>query len=125
MFANTNLGVMNLGFPDVCVVGPVPVPEVNIDISVSNIPTVFNVIFGGGLAENLLTISALSAGDAGVGVASGMCMGPKRSLLGSFKVMACCMFTSRLTSINGQNGMLPNAVGISLTPAQFKVIHLS
>ena len=125
MFVNVNIGVMNLGFPDVCIVGPVPVPEVNIDISISNIPTVFNVIMGGGLTENLLTIGAFSAGDVGVGVASGMCMGPKRSMLGSFKVMVSCMFTSRLTSINGQNGLLPNAVGISLTPAQFKVIHLS
>ena len=125
MFAINNLGVLNLGFPDVCMVGPIPVPELNIDFSVSNIPTVFNVIFGGGLAENLLTISPLSTADAGAGVVSGMCMGPKRPILGSFKVMVSCMFTSRLTSINGQNGLLPNAVGISLTPAQFKVLHLS
>lgn len=125
MFANNNLGVMNLGFPDVCIVGPIPVPELNIDFSVSNIPSVFNVIFGGGLAENLLTISPLSTADAGAGVVSGMCLGPKRAILGSFKVMVSCMFTSRLTSINGQNGLLPNAVGIALTPAQFKVLHLS
>lgn len=125
MFVNNNLGVLNLGFPDVCMVGPVPVPQVNLDFSVSNVPTVFNVILGGGLAENLLTIGALSGGDAGVGVASGMCMGPKRSLLGSFKVALGCVFASRLTSINGQNGLLPNCVGISLTPGQFKVIYLS
>jgi hypothetical protein len=125
MFANINLGVLNLGFPDVCIVGIVPVPEVNIDISISNIPSVFNVIFGGGLSENLLTIGVFSEGDVGVGVASGMCMGPKRSFLGSFTVMVSCMFTSRLTSINGQNGLLPNAVGISISPAQFKVLHLS
>lgn len=125
MFANTNLGVMNLGFPDVCIVGPVPVPEVDIDVSITNIPTVFNVIFGGGLSENLLTVSPVSMGDAGVGVVSGMCMGPKRSFLGSFKVLTGCMFASRLTSINGQNGLLPNTVGVSLTPAQFKVLLLS
>lgn len=125
MFANTNLGVLNLGFPDVCIVGPVPVPEVNLDVSITNVPTVFNVIFGAGLAENLLTISAISAGDAGVGVVSGMCLGPKRSFLGSFKTMVGCMFASRLTSINGQNGLLPNIVGFSITPAQFKVLLLS
>ncbi len=125
MFANNNLGVMNLGFPDVCLVAEVPVPEADIDVSVTNIPTVFNVIFGGGLAENLLTISPTSEGDAGVGVVSGMCMGPKRSFLGSFTTMVGCMFASRLTSINGQNGLLPNIVGFSLTPAQFKVLLLS
>lgn len=125
MFANTNLGVLNLGFPDVCIVGPVPVPQLNLDVSITNIPTVFNVILGGGLAENLLTVSALSAGDVGVGVVSGMCMGPKRAFLGSFKVLLGGIFSSRLTSLNGQNGMLPNAVGVALTPAQFKVLHLS
>ena len=68
MFANTNLFVMNLGFPDVCIVGIIPVPLVNIDFSITNIPTVFNVLYGGGLAENLITISALSTADVGVGV---------------------------------------------------------
>ena len=125
MFANNNLGVMNLGFPDVCMVGPIPVPGLNVACSVCSIPTVFKVYFAGGLAENLLTIRQVSTADAGAGVVSGMCMGPKRPILGSFKVMVSCMFTSRLTSINGQNGLLPNAVGISLTPAQFKVLHLS
>lgn len=125
MFANTNLFVMNLGFPDVCIVGIIPVPEVNIDFSITNIPTVFNVLYGGGLAENLITISALSTADVGIGVVSGMCMGPKRSFLGSFKLLVGAIFASRLTSINGQNGMLPNAVGISLTPAQFRVLVLS
>lgn len=125
MFANTNLFVMNLGFPDVCIVGIIPVPLVNIDFSITNIPTVLNVLYGGGLAENLITISALSTADVGVGVISGMCMGQKRSFLGSFKLLVGAIFASRLTSINGQNGMLPNTVGISLTPAQFRVLVLS
>ncbi|HWU84112.1 MAG TPA: PAAR-like domain-containing protein [Rhodocyclaceae bacterium] len=125
MFANNNLGVVNIGFPDVCLVAEVPVPEVNVDFSITNIPTVFNVLFGPGLAENLLTVSALSTADLGIGVVSGMCLGPKRSFLGSFKTIVGCMFASRLTSINGQNGLVPNTVGMSLTPAQFKVILLT
>lgn len=124
MFANTNLGVMSLGFPDVCLT-PVPIPEVNIDFSITNIPTVFNVLYGGGLAENLITISTLSTADAGAGVVSGMCMGPKRSMLGSFKLLVGAIFASRLTSINGQNGLLPNCVGICLVPVQFRVVVLS
>jgi hypothetical protein len=125
MFANNNLGVMSLGFPDVCIVVLVPVPEVNIDFSITNIPTVFNVLYGGGLAENLITVSTLSTADVGVGVVSGMCMGPKRSFLGSFKLLVGGIFASRLTSLNGQNGLLPNCPGISLTPAQFRVLVLS
>ncbi|MDB5815848.1 MAG: type secretion protein [Rhodocyclales bacterium] len=125
MFAATNLGFMSLGFPDVCIVGIIPVPEVNLSFSFTNIPSVFNVLFGGGLSENLITIDPLSAGDAGVGVVSGLCMSIKRAFIGSFTVMTSCMFTSRLTSITGQNGILPNAPGITLLPTQFIVIHLS
>lgn len=124
MFANTNLGVMSLAFPDVCLT-PIPIPEVNIDFSITNVPTVFNVLYGGGLAENLITISTLSTADVGAGVVSGMCMGPKRSLLGSFKLLVGAIFASRMTSINGQNGLLPNCVGICLIPVQFRVVLLS
>ncbi len=125
MFANNNFGVMSLGFIDLLIVGIVPVPQVNIDFSITNIPTVFNVLYGGGLVENLITISTLSTADAGVGVVSGMCMGPKRSFLGSFKLLVGAIFVSRLTSINGQNGLLPNTVGICLLPVQFRVLVLS
>lgn len=124
MFANTNLGVMSLGFPDVCLT-PIPLPLVNVDFSISNVPTVFNVLYGGGLVENLITISVVSTADVGVGVISGLCLGPKRSFLGSFKLLVGAIFVSRLTSINGQNGLLPNTVGICLTPAQFRVLVLS
>lgn len=125
MFANNNLCVMALGFPDVCIVGIVPVPEVNIDFSITNVPTVFNVLYGGGLAENIATMSVLSTADVGIGVVSGMCMGAKRSFLGSFKLLVGAIFASRLTSINGQNGVLPNTVGICLTPGQFRLLVLS
>ncbi len=129
MFANTNLGVMNLGFPDVCLtpVGPVvvPIPYPNIALSVTHVPSVFNVIIGGGLAENLLTSGTISNGDnAGVamGVASGLVMGPDRAMLGSFKTLIGGAFATRLTSVTMQNST--NSVGVSVTPSQFKVLLL-
>lgn len=132
MFANTNLGVLNFGFPDVCIVpaGPaqIPTPFPNIAMSSTHIPSVFNVIFGGGLAENLLTNGTISNGDqAGVatGVISHLIVGPDRPMLGSFKTMIGAVFGTRLTTLTGQNGMLPNTVGVSLTPAQVRVILLS
>lgn len=132
MFANTNLGVLNFGFPDVCLVpvGPVPVPTPfpNLAFSTTHIPSVFNVIFGGGLAENLLTTGTVSNGDEGgvlLGLISHFIDGPDRPFLGSFKTMIGGIFSTRLTTINGQNGMLPNTVGISATPAQFRVLLLS
>lgn len=51
--------------------------------------------------------------------------GPDRPFLDSFKTLIGGIFGTRLTTINGQNGMLPNTVGISLTPAQVRVILLS
>jgi hypothetical protein len=132
MFANTCLGVLNLAFPDVCKVptpvGPIPLPFPNLALSFTHIPAVFNVIFGGGLAESLLTEGTISEGDtAGLagGLLSSMFMGPDRQLLGSFKVIVGVMFATRLTTMTGQNGMLPNAIGMSLTPSQFRVLILS
>jgi hypothetical protein len=132
MFANTCLGVLNLAFPDVCYVptpiGPIPLPFPNLAISFTHIPSVFNVIFGGGLAENLMTEGTISEGDTpglGGGILSFMFMGPDRQLLGSFKVIVGVMFATRLTTLTGQNGMLPNAIGMSITPSQFRVLILS
>lgn len=132
MFINTNLGVLNLGFPDVCktLVGPVvvPLPYPNIAVSVTHIPSQFKVIIGGGLAENLLTSGTISNGDqVGIlmGLISNLIMGPDRPFLGSFKAMIGGIFATRLTTINGQNGMPCNTVGFSLTPSQIRVLALS
>lgn len=130
MFANTNLGVMNLGFPDVCQIptpaGPIPTPFPNIAVSSTHVPSQFKVIIGGGIAENLSTTGTVSNGDnAGVamGVASGTVMGPDRPMMGSFKVMYGTGFATRLTSLHIQNST--NSPGVSLTPSQFKVLILS
>lgn len=130
MFANTNLCVMNFGFPDVCEVptpvGPIPTPFPNIAISITHIPSQFTVIIGGGLAENLVTQGTISNGDeAGLamGVVSGIIMGPDRYIMGSFTVSIGCVFATRLTSITLAN--LDNIVGLSLTPSQVCVLILS
>ena len=126
-----NLGVLNLGFPDVCKVPtpvPVPTPFPNLAFSTTHIPSVLNVVIGGGLAENLLTTGTVSSGDEGgilMGLISQMIDGPDRPLLGSIKTMIGGIFATRLTTINTHNGLLPNTVGISITPAQFRVILLS
>ncbi len=130
MFANNNLGCMNLGFPDVCltpVPAPVPVPYPNIALSVTHVPSCFNVIVGGGLAENLLTEGTLSNGDeAGVamGVVSHLIMGPDKYLMGSFTVFMGGVPGARLTSVTAQNGLMPNAPGLTLTPSQATVLLL-
>lgn len=131
MFANTSLCVLNFAFPDVCMVptpvGPVPLPFPNFALSTLHIPSQVTVIIGGGLAENLLTQGTLSQGDdpgVAMGVISGTVMGPDRYLLGSFKVIIGCAPASRLTSLTGQNGMVGNMVGLSITPSQICVLVL-
>jgi hypothetical protein len=134
MFANTQMGGMSLGFPDVCLTpipspaGPIPtpLPYPNIAMGMMGVPAVYNVLFGGAPAENLLTMSPMSSGnEAGAmgGVASCVIIGPDRYILGSFKVVLGGVFATRMTSPTIQNST--NCPGISLVPAQVRVMLFS
>ena len=130
MFANSQMGGMNLGFPDVCItpVGPVPVPVPypNIATSMMGVPAAYNVLMGGTPAHNMMTIIPLTNGDnAGVamGVASGTVMGPSRALTGAFTVLVGGAPVTRMTSMNLQNST--NCPGVSLIPSQLKVLVLA
>lgn len=132
MFATNSLSAMSMfTIPDVCktpLLVPVPLPYPNITFSFMHIPSVFNLMFGIGFAENLLTEGTISLGDQpGVlgGILSQVFMGPDRYILGSFKVLAGGIFATRLTSLAGMNGMPFNTTGMSILPAQFRVILLS
>lgn len=129
MFANNNLGVLNFAFPDVCEIitpaGTIPTPLVNLAFSTTHIPSVYNVLIGCGLSENLMTSGTISNGDeAGLalGAASGTIIGPDRPVLGSFCTFFGTAPATRLTTMNIQNST--NAVGFSLTPAQVCVLLL-
>ena len=76
-------------------------------------------------AHNLATQIPISQGDnAGVnmGVASGTVMGPSKHLMGSFGVIYEGSHVTKMTSPTGQNGMSLNTPGMTLVPAQFKVM---
>ena len=57
MFANTQFGGMNIGFPDVCNTptpgGPVPVPYPNVAAGPMAIPSVYNVLVMGAPAHTM------------------------------------------------------------------------
>ncbi|EJL94082.1 hypothetical protein PMI16_00437 [Herbaspirillum sp. CF444] len=132
MFATNSLAAMSMmTVPDVCktpIIVPVPIPYPNITMSSMHIPSVFNVMFGSGLAENLMTEGTLSMGDEpGVegGIVSGIFMGKDTYILGSEVVTVGTAFATHMTSLVGMNGMPFNTVGISLVPAQFRVLILS
>ncbi|TET87757.1 MAG: DUF4150 domain-containing protein [Desulfobacteraceae bacterium] len=131
MFANTMMGGMNFAFPDVCKtpspVGPIPIPYPNMSMGMTRVPPCFKVFMGGTPAHNMNTMGTISNGDnAGVagGVASQMDMGPDRHMMGSFGVFLQGMPATKMTSMTGQNGMSMNAPGMTLVPAQFKVMIL-
>jgi len=130
MFANTQMMGMDLGFPDVCLTpaGPalVPVPYPNIAMGPTAIPSQTTVMIMAMPAHNLSTTTPLTNGDnagVGMGVASGMIMGPSRHLTGSFSVLFGGVPATRLTSMSLQNST--NAPGVRLVPSQSVVLLLA
>ncbi len=130
MFANAQMGGMDMGFPDVCLTpvgpAPVPIPYPNIAMGPMGVPAAYNVLFQCTPAHNMSTVVPLTNGDnAGVamGVASGTVMGPGRHLTGAFTVLVGGMPATRMTSMALQNNT--NCPGVRLVPSQTKVLLLA
>ncbi len=130
MFANTQMMGMDMAFPDVCLTpvgpAPVPIPYPNIAMGPTAIPNQLTVTIMAMPAHNLGTVTPLTNGDeagVGMGVASGMIMGPSRHLTGSFTVLFEGMPATRLTSMSLQNST--NAPGVRLVPSQPVVLLLA
>ena len=129
MFGDTILAAMSLAFPDVCkilvVLAPVPTPLLNMMFSTTRLPMVFNVIIGGGMSLNMLGVAVVSTGnEAGflLGVVSQLIVGPGRVVVASVKLFLACIPATRMTGVTAQNGLVPNAAGVTLTPSQIIVI---
>lgn len=130
MFANTQMGGMDIGAPDVCntptPAGPVPIPYPNISAGPMGVGGVYNVLFSCAPAHNLMTSVPLTNGDnAGVamGVASGTVMGPQRHLTGAFTCLVGGAPASRLTSMSLQNST--NCPGVRAVPSQVTVMIIA
>ena len=80
MFANTQMGGMDLGFPDVCMTPPVakPIPYPNFAFGPMGVPAAYNVLFRHPRPQPGDHHPADSGGRPGdrLGVASGTVMGP-------------------------------------------------
>ena len=133
MFVNAQgpLPAVGFAFPDVCVTPvpvPVPIPYPNLAMRPTSIPTQLTCFTLAMPNHNLMTMQPMTIGDnAGVnlGVASGMVMGPSRNLTGSVKVFNGPAPVTRMLDASGHNGVCPNALGASLSPAQPVVMVLS
>ncbi len=132
MFQNTFCTATHLAFPDVCNTpspsGVTPMTYPNTALSSNSIPSVFNQFIEGMPIHNQLTTAYVSNGDeagASGGVTSGTIDGPGRHILGSTKVFATAMPVVKMLSPTDQNGVAGNAVGLTLSPSQVKVMVLT
>jgi hypothetical protein len=123
---------MDFAFPDVCLtptpVGPIPIPYPNINMSVTAVPTQFNTFIMCMPAHNMTTLRTISMGDnAGVnlGVMSGMDMGPGGAMMGSATFFVGGPPATKLTMPTKQNGVSPNAIGMTISPSQIRMLVLS
>jgi hypothetical protein len=129
MFANTQMGGVDMGGPDVCLTpapAPTPVPYPNIAAGPMGTPAAYKVLFMCAPAHNLSTSIPLTNGDnAGVslGVASGTVMGPSRHLTAAFTVLVGGAPATRLTSSSLQSST--NCPGARIAPGQLKVVLLA
>jgi hypothetical protein len=119
---------IDIGFPDVCLTPPIPVPipYPNIALGPMGVPAVYNVLFMCAPAHNMSTTIVMTNGDnTGImlGVASGTVMGPARHLTAAFTVLVGGMPATRLTSVALQNST--NCPGMRLVPSQIKVLLLA
>jgi hypothetical protein len=125
MFSTTQLGGLDLGFPDVCK-SPPPIPYPNIAPRPLGVPAAYNILNVCAPAHNMLTTVVLSTGDTpGIlgGVISQTDMGPSRRVTGAFTVLLDGMPATRLTSMGPQN--LINCPGITIVPSQLTVLYLA
>lgn len=135
MFANCQMGGMNMATPDVCKTpsppgAPVPIPYPNIAQGATANPgtAAKKVLISGAPAHTLQTTIPMSNGDnAGVvgGVMSGMIMGPSRHLMGATNVLIGGNPATKMTDQTGQNGSSQNVPGSTIAPAQTKVMIMS
>lgn len=131
MFASTQMGGMNLGFPDVCLTPappapPVPLPYPNTSMGPTTAPFCPNILFVAAPAHNLTHPVVVSLGDttgAIGGVASGTCMQSTRPMTGAFTCLLSGAPATRMTTINIQNST--NAPGMRIVPSQPKILILS
>ena len=129
MFGNSQMGGLNLGFPDICLTPlpvPVPIPYPNLSFGPLGFPPSPNVLWMCTPAQHLLTTPVISVGDTPgicMGVASGLVMSPTHHIIGAFTMLVNGLPATRMTSFNIQNNT--NCPGMTLVPAQIKVIILA
>lgn len=126
MFGNSQMGGVNIGFPDICKTPPmIPIPYPNISFGPTGFPPAFKIFWMCTPSHNIMTMPMFSVGDTpGVllGLVSQTVMAPTRHVIGAFTMLLMGLPATRMTTINIQNVL--NCPGMTLVPSQIKVIIL-
>jgi hypothetical protein len=126
MFGNSQMGGVNIGFPDICKTPPmIPIPYPNISFGPTGFPPAFKIFWMCTPSHNILTMPMFSVGDTPgilMGIISQTVMAPTRHIIGAFTMLLMGLPATRMTTINIQN--LLNSPGMTIVPSQFKVIIL-
>lgn len=133
MFANCQLGGMDMGFPNVCLTpappapAPVPIPYPCQGMGPMGIPApTLTILWGGAPVHTLLTTYPMTMfGPPGIaGVASGTVLGPQRPMTGAFSIICRGAPVTRMTtmSLGNLTNCPPN---VRLALSQVKVLLLA
>lgn len=128
MFANSQLGGLGIGGPDVCLTPPIhlPIPYPNIAAQPMGVPAAYNILWMCTPAHNMTTTVPLTNGDnpgLEMGLVSHTVMGPQRHVTASFTVFVGWAPATRMTSMTITNTI--NAPGVTIAPSQVKVLILA
>lgn len=129
MFANTQMGGMNLAFPDVCKTPPaaVPLPYPNMAVGPMGVPPVGKVLFSCAPAHNMATTYPMTFGDEPglmLGLVTQTIKCAARHTTGAFTVILCGLPATRLTSASMGN-VVNSPPGARIAPSQVKVLLLA
>jgi hypothetical protein len=137
MFIKTSICSLSFAFPDWCKVlvptpvGPIPVPFPLVNFSFSCLGLINQfVMFNTGVPlHNVMTMTFISNGNEPSvplgGLLSQRFCGTQRNMTCSLKVFVCGAPVTRWLDLSLQNGVIPNALGISITMSQFKYMVLT
>ncbi len=127
MFANCQLGGMDLGFPDVCKTPLPPIPYPNMAFGPVTIPIPFNILLKCVPQHNLMSFRPITMGDTpgiGLGLISQTVMAPQRHLTGAFTYIIRGAPATRVTSL-GPTNLINCPLSMRLVPSQFTELVLA
>ncbi|OFS87050.1 type VI secretion protein [Oligella sp. HMSC05A10] len=124
MFANSMIGGMDLGFPDVCRTPLPPIPWPNAAFGPIRVPVQFSYLLKGLPWNNLLDFAPMSFFDElglGLGLLCPTVKAPQRHYTGMFTFIVRAAPSTRMTSL-GISNMFNCPFSMRTLPSQFNYL---